>query len=199
MARIPLDTSRRGVGTRLLLAVARRKYGADLDTTLAIAHRPPLLRAWGTFELQNARLRSVLPDGLADLVVFVSAVRIGCSWCVDFGASLWEKAGLDPVVVREAVRWRESEAFDAPTRTTFEYAEAVCADPLAVDDVLARRVQGYFGDAGLVEITYWAALENMRSRFNSALGLSSQGFSSGEACALATSAAAGDTASPAGG
>lgn len=197
MARVPLDpTAPRGLSTRLLLTVARRKYGADLDTTLAIAHRPPLLRAWGTFELQNQRLRSVLPDHLADLVVFVSAVRIGCSWCVDFGASLWEAEGLDPGVLRDAARWRDRDAFDEPTRAAFEYAEAVCADPVAVDDELAGRVRESFGDDGLVEITYWAALENMRSRFNHALGLTSQGFSSGEVCELAR---VGDTASRAGG
>jgi len=37
----------------------------------------------------------------------------------------------------------------------------------------------------VVELTFWAGLENLRARFNSALGITSQGFSSGEACSLA--------------
>lgn len=203
MARVPLNVHTRtegpGLPTRILLALARRRYGRDLDNALALSHRPPLLRAWGRFELSNARLRSVLPGHLGELVVFVAAVRVGCSWCVDFGASSWEKQGLDGATLAEAVCWRESTVFDDGARAAFEYAEAVCADPVAVDDDLVERVRGHFGDAGLVEITYWAALENLRSRFNSALGLTSQGFSSGEACSLALAAAASGRATPAGG
>jgi hypothetical protein len=41
-----------------------------------------------------------------------------------------------------------------------------------------------FGEPGVVELAYLVALENMRSRFNSTLGLTTQGFSSGEACSL---------------
>lgn len=194
MARVPLDPARStGPLTRAMLAVSRRKYGADLEPVLALAHRPPLLRAWSIFELQNERLGSVLPGRLADLVVFVSAARIGCSWCVDFGAAHWEQGGLDPDVLRDAAHWRDSSRFDEATRCALEYAEQVCGEVGQIDDDLVERVRGHFGDHGLVEITYWAAVENLRSRFNAALGLSSQGFSSGEACALAS--ASGRTAS----
>jgi hypothetical protein len=34
----------------------------------------------------------------------------------------------------------------------------------------------------VVELTYQIALENMRARMNSALGIAEQGFSSGDAC-----------------
>ncbi|HEY0807510.1 MAG TPA: carboxymuconolactone decarboxylase family protein, partial [Pseudonocardiaceae bacterium] len=43
---------------------------------------------------------------------------------------------------------------------------------------LTRR----FGPAGVVELTYEIAHENMRARMNSALGITEQGFSSGVAC-----------------
>lgn len=195
MARLTLDPRSRvvrpGFLVRGLLAGIRRRFGADPHTALAMSHHPGVLRSWGIFEWQNGRIATVLPDQLGELVTFVSAVRVGCSWCVDFGASEWERKGLDPAVLREAVSWRQSDHFDERIRVAFEYAEAVCADPVAVDDGLAARVRGHFGENGLVEITFWAALENMRSRFNSALGLSSQGFSSGEVCALADSARAG--------
>ena len=202
MPRVSLDLAARAdhpsLLTRFLLAVTRRQYGRDLDTVLALSHRPPLLRAWGRFEMSNARMRSVLPGHLGELVVFVTGVRVGCSWCVDFGASLWERQGLDGATLVEAVDWRNSAGFDAGARAAFEYAEALSADPVAVDDQLAERVRDHFGEAGLVEVTYWAALENMRSRFNTGLGLTSQGFSSGEACSLALAAAAAGRATPAG-
>ena len=39
-----------------------------------------------------------------------------------------------------------------------------------------------FGRYGIVELTYQIAHENMRSRMNSALGITEQGFSSDDAC-----------------
>jgi hypothetical protein len=39
-----------------------------------------------------------------------------------------------------------------------------------------------FGAAGVAEPTYQIRVENMRARMNSALGITEQGFGSGEIC-----------------
>ena len=176
---------RPGLLTRGVLRYVRRTYGGELDTISVMAHHGGVLVPWTLLEGATKRTRSVLPEHLADLVVFVAATRLGCSWCVDFGASLWERKGLDPNVLRAAVSWRDSDVFDDDQRAAFAYTELVCGDVGSVDDAMTADLVERFGEAGLVELTYWVALENMRSRFNAALGLSSQGFSSGEACALA--------------
>jgi len=192
MARIPLKLAERedkpGLATRVALGYARKTYGADMQSTLAMSHHPGVLFPWALMETTGARRRSALPAELADLVVFVTSVRIGCSWCVDFGASLWEQKNLDPLTLREAVRWRESDRFDADSRAAFAYAEAMTGEPDEVTDEMVADLRQRFGDKGVVELTYLVALENMRSRFNAALGLSNQGFSSGEACSIAEAA-----------
>lgn len=174
-------------GIRLLLRAGHRLMGARTDNLGAMAHRPGVLVPWAMLEAGAQRARSVLPSHLPALVVFVVSVRLGCSWCIDFGASRWEQQGLDPAVLRHAVTWREAPAsvFDDDTRAAFAYAEAISAEPVAVDDAMVADLVERFGEDGVVEITFWAALENMRGRFNSGLGLTSQGFSSGEACSLA--------------
>lgn len=188
MARIPLAlqdrTKRPSFLTRRALAYARKTYGGDLDNALATSHHPGVFWPWGLMEMAGERRHSVLPKHLDHLVVFVTAVHLGCSWCVDFGASLWEKKDLDPAILIEAARWRTSAAFDADARAAFGYAEAVSGDLAAVEDEQVADLRDRFGDAGVVELTYLIALENMRSRFNSSLGLSSQGFSSGDACVI---------------
>ncbi|GAB2679263.1 carboxymuconolactone decarboxylase family protein [Thalassiella azotivora] len=204
MARLTLDPAQRpdrpGPVTRLVLAATGRVLGQVPDSMAAMSVHPGVLRRWGAFEAANARMpSSVLPGELRDLVVLVASVRLGCSWCVDFGAALWERRGLDQQTLVEAVRWRTSDVFDEPTRAVLEYTEAVCADPVAVTDELADRVRSHHGERGLVEVTYWAALENLRSRFNAALGLTSQGFSSGAACSLPVPEPAEGTATRAGG
>lgn len=188
MARIPLAltdrTKRPSFLTRRALAYARKTYGADLDNALATSHHPGVFWPWGLMELAGQRRRSVLPKHLDDLVVFVTAAHLGCSWCVDFGASLWEQRGLDPVILYEAAVWRSSGNFDEDTRAAFGYAEAVSGQLSEVNDEMVADLSARFGEAGVVELTYLIVLENMRSRFNSALGLASQGFSTGEACVI---------------
>ena len=176
MARITLDLDHREHApswlVRIALAFGRRQYGKDLDTVLAMSHNPGVLYPWALMETAGLRRRSHLPEGLADLVVLVTAAHIGCSWCVDFGAHEWERRGLDPDVAVDAVRWRTADRFDDDYRAAFEFAEAASGQLDQVSDEM-------------VELAYLVALENMRSRFNSVLGLTTQGFSSGEACLLA--------------
>ena len=63
------------------------------------------------------------------------------------------------------------EVFDVP------YAEAMTATPPEVTDEMVASLDRQLGHAAVVELTMMVAIENERSRFNSAMGLASQGFS----------------------
>jgi hypothetical protein len=56
--------------------------------------------------------------------------------------------------------------------------------PVEVSDALFAELREHFDDAQLVEITHVIALENMRGRFNLALGIGAAGFSEGMVCAV---------------
>jgi len=188
MARIPLAlkdrTKQPSFLTRRALAYARKAYGMDADNALAMSLHPGVFWPWGLMEMAGQRRRSVLPEHLDHLVVFVTAIHLGCSWCVDFGASLWEKKRLDTAILREASCWRTSTAFDADARAAFAYAETASGDLTGVTDEMVADLHERFGAAGVVELTYLIALENMRSRFNTSLGITAQGFSSGDSCVV---------------
>jgi AhpD family alkylhydroperoxidase len=117
-----------------------------------------------------------LDANLKTLALMASASRIGCSWCVDFGWYAAHSDGLDVSRLEEVPRWRESEVFTPVERDVLEYSEAMTATPPEVTDELAARLRDALGDEAFVELTMMVAVENERSRFNSALGLSSQGF-----------------------
>jgi len=189
VARITLDLAQRARRPSLLvrgaLAVTRRQYGGDLDSALAMSHHPGVFWPWGLMEMAGERRRSRLPEHLDHLVVVATAMHLGCSWCIDFGSSLWEQKGLDHDVLLDLVRWREVDRFDDDTRAALSFAEAASGNLDQVTDEMVDDLRTRFGQDGLVELAYLVALENMRSRFNSSLGLASQGFSSGEACSLA--------------
>jgi alkylhydroperoxidase family enzyme len=56
------------------------------------------------------------------------------------------------------------------------------ATPTEATDEQVADLERRFGRDGVVELTYQIALENLRSRMNSSLGITEQGFSSGDAC-----------------
>lgn len=174
-ARVPLEVPPTLFG-RLMAWYSRRAYGDVLDNGLAMLHQRQVLRAVLGFERRVARWDRLDPE-LKTLAVMASAARIGCSWCMDFGYYAARTEGLAFERLREVPRWRESEAFSPLERQVMEYAEAMTATPPTVTDELAAQLRERLGDAAFVELTMMVAVENERSRFTSALGLTSQGFS----------------------
>jgi AhpD family alkylhydroperoxidase len=174
MARIPLDPPRT-LTYRLAEWYSRRVYGAVLDPGAAMAHNPRVLMTDARFERSLARWNRLDPT-LKALAVMASAATIGCSWCMDFG--FWEstRQGIDPAKLRDVPRWRDSALYTDLERAVMDYAEAVTSTPLAVTDEMVDELRRHLDDAELVELTMMVAVENTRSRFNSALGLTSQGF-----------------------
>jgi len=81
-----------------------------------------------------------------------------------------------------------------------EYAEAMTATPPRVTDAMVEALRRHLNEAQLVELTAIIAVENLRSRINSALGLTAQGFEDQRVPPAADPAPAGPgAAGPAGG
>jgi alkylhydroperoxidase family enzyme len=174
MTRIPLDPPRSPL-VRLTEWYSRRTYGAVLDPGAAIAHNPRVLRTYVRYEQSLARWNR-LDATLKALAVMASASTIGCSWCLDFG--FWESTnrGIDPSKLRDVPHWRDSDRFTELERRVMAYAEAMTSTPLEVDDEMVAGLREHLDHAQLVELTMMISVENSRSRLNSALGLTSQGF-----------------------
>lgn len=161
---------------RAMAAICRRLYGEVPDNAHVLAHnRKVALTVFG-FERKVAKWDALDPH-LKTYAVMASAALIGCSWCLDFGYYQAHEDGLDLDKVREVPRWRESDAFTTLERDAMDYAEAMTATPPTVTDELSARLREQLGPAALVELTMMIAIENERSRFNSAAGLASQGYS----------------------
>ncbi len=173
-ARVPLNEPTTMLG-RFMAWYARRTYGDVPDNGLALLHNTPVLKAVLGFERRVDKWDRLDPD-LKVLAQLASASVIGCTWCTDFGYFAAHSKGLRVDRLKDVPRWREVDVFTDVERAVLEYAEAMTATPPTVTDELAERLRGHLGDDGLVELTMMVAVENERSRFNSALGLSSQGF-----------------------
>ncbi|QIG45514.1 carboxymuconolactone decarboxylase family protein [Nocardioides anomalus] len=156
---------------------ARSKLGGEFpDNGYVYFHHKPVLKAVMSFEGKVAKWDRLDPL-LKSYAQLVSAGVIGCSWCLDFGYFMAHNDGLDLAKVREVPRWRESSVFTPLERDVMEYAEAMTLTPPTVTDAMVASLVDRLGSPAVVELTQMVALENMRSRFNSAAGLQSQGYS----------------------
>ena len=172
--RVPLDEPT----TMFDKAVAwdrRKNYGDVLDNALALMHNRKVLKALFGFEKKVAKWDSLDPD-LKVLAQAASASVIGCSWCMDFGYFAAHSQGLDTSKLAHIPSWRESDAFTPQERRVLEYAEAMSVTPPEVTDEMAEALRTDLGNEAFIELTMMVAVENERSRMNSALGLTSQGF-----------------------
>jgi alkylhydroperoxidase family enzyme len=175
MARISLNPPRT-LSYRLAAWFSRRRYGAMIDPAVALAHNFRVVRSCGIFELQAKRWRR-LDGGLKDLAVMSAAASIGCSCCLDFG--YWASTTRQAVMaekIRAIPDWQGSEVFTDLERLVMLYAEAMTMTPPLVTDELVDQLRQHLDEAALVELTAIIAVENLRSRMNSALGLTAQGF-----------------------
>ncbi|ODR09276.1 transposase [Mycobacterium sherrisii] len=180
----PLPPQRAGLMTRAMYRFAKRRFGQVPEPFAVSAHHRKLLVAGAVHETLVERASRTLPASVRELAVFWTARTIGCSWCVDFGAMLQRLDGLDIARLQEIDNYATSTAFTDDERAAIAYADALSTDPHTVTDEQVEDLRARFGDAGVIELTYQVGLENMRARMNSALGITEQGFSSGDSCRI---------------
>jgi len=183
MGRIPgVPADRAGWLVRLLYRWTERRFGAVPEPFAVVAHHPRLLRAGLLAEAAYGWAARQLPDSLRELAVYRVATVVGCSWCVDFGTMLQRLGGLDVDRLAHIEDYPTSPHYTGLERLALAYADAMTAQPTTVTDGQVAELAAALGPAGLIELTHLIALENMRARFNHALGITDQGFDA--ACAV---------------
>ncbi|MCV7431518.1 carboxymuconolactone decarboxylase family protein [Mycolicibacterium bacteremicum] len=178
----PLAPADAGILTRLMYRFAKRRFGEVPEPFTVAAHHPRLLAANAVHEMLLQSGSKTLPASVRELSVFWAARTIGCSWCVDFGSMLQRLDGLDVDRLKTIDEYASSPLFDDDERAAIAYADAMTTDPHTVTDEQVADLRRRFGDDGVIELTYQIGVENMRARMYSALGITEQGFSSGDAC-----------------
>ena len=178
----PVTPKQANLLTRVMYRVARRRFGEVPEPFAVAAHHPRLLVANAVHETLLQSGSKKLPASVRELAVFWTARTIGCSWCVDFGSMLIRLEGLDVDRLKDVDEYATSPLFTDDERAAIAYANAMTTDPHSVTDEQVADLRNRFGDAGVIELTYQIGVENMRARMYSALGITEQGFNSGDAC-----------------
>ena len=161
---------------------AGRRFGAVPEPFTVLANHRKLFVACARHEMAAEKASKVLPANVRELAVYRVAWTVGCSWCVDFGTMLQRLDGLDIERLQKIGDYENSPLYSEDERAAIAYADAVTATPGTVTDEQVADLERRFGKDGVIELTYQIGLENMRARMYSALGITEQGFNSGDAC-----------------
>lgn len=183
MSRIPaLSPQDAGPIIKVGYRMARKQVGEVPEPFAVMAHHRKLFVLAARHELALQKAMHVVPAALIELAVYRTAWTVGCSWCVDFGAMLQRLDGLDIDRLKEIGEFETSDKYTEAEREVIRYSDAMTATPTTVTDEQVASLVAKYGNDGVLELTYQISHENQRARMNHALGITDQGFSSGDAC-----------------
>ena len=151
------------------------------------AHVPGLLRGYAKLEQATAKLDR-LDDRYKALAELKAATLTQCEYCIDLGSQIARRWGLSDEQLLALPSYRTSSLFTDLDKLVLDYSVGMSRTPVDVTDALVEQLREHFDDAQMVELTHLIALENMRGRFNLALGVGAAGFSEGTVCAVPATA-----------
>lgn len=195
MARIAgVPASKVGLHGRLAYYFTRRALGAlagrqpkrmeqMIEPLQMYAHIPALLKGYGRLEQATGKVHR-LDLRLRALAELKAATLTHCEYCIDLGSQISRRWGLKDEEILALPTYRTNALFSDLDKLVLDYAVGMSRTPVDVSDALFAQLRGHFDEAQLVELTHVIALENMRGRFNLALGIGAAGFSEGMACAV---------------
>jgi len=172
---------------RLIFALQRRRYGAELESARIWGRLPrSFLALTLMYRTLDRRGSPIEPALRALLQVRVSQIN-GCDFCVDLNAAAALERAVTPEKLAALEDFERSPLVTEREKAALAYAEALTDPARRVEDACFARLRTHFDEQETLELTALAAFQNLSSKFNAALSVPAQGF-----CVRASPAAARD-------
>lgn len=84
------------------------------------------------------------------------------------------EAGISDEKIQALDAYGDSSLYDEEEKTALAYADAITRSDQDVDDALFARLQAFYSEEQIIELTAVIAWENASSKFNRALRVTSQ-------------------------
>lgn len=191
MSRIkPVSSAQAGLRVKIAYYFTRRSIGKltgrkterMIEPVQMYAHVPVLFRGYAQLEQATAKLHR-LDKRLHALAELKAATLTQCGYCIDMGSAISRRWGLTDEEILALPSYQTSPLFSELDKLVLDYAVGMTRTPARVPEELSGRLRQHLDDGQIVELTHHIALENMRGRFNLALGIGPAGFSNGMVCA----------------
>jgi AhpD family alkylhydroperoxidase len=156
--------------------MVRRRYGKLMTPAKVWAHLPSASLGMAFAMRGIEEVSKGLDPKIKRLANLRTAQMVGCPFCVDIISSISLKEGISDEKIADLGNFARSPLFTPAERAALRYVEEMCQTPVNVPDAVFEELKRYFEPAPIVELTAMVALENLRSRFNRALEIPSDGF-----------------------
>jgi len=161
---------------RLIFALQRRKYGAELESARLWGRMPLAFLVLTLFYRVLDRAGSPIEPALRSLVqVRISQIN-WCAFCVDLNGAVALERAVAPEKLAALEHHETSPLYSERERAALAFAEALTAPARRVDDACFARLRAHFGEQAVLELAALGAFQNLSSKFNAALGVPAQGF-----------------------
>lgn len=123
-------------------------------------------------ELAKLHNRFTIDPKLQHLIQVYTATLNGCAFCVDIGKASAQQKKLDPGIFDSLLRFEESAQFTAAEKAALTYVDEVNRNK-HVSDATFERLQQYFNEEEIIQITTLNAVENLYNLMNAPLNIGS--------------------------
>ncbi|MGH3188878.1 MAG: carboxymuconolactone decarboxylase family protein [Streptosporangiaceae bacterium] len=171
---------------RAIARLTGRETQSMLEPLELYALVPSLFKGYTKLEQATAKAHR-LDRRLHAPAELKAATLTRCEYCIDMGSAIARRWGLSDEELLALPAYQTSPLFSELDKLVLDYAIGMSSTPVDVSDELFDRLRQHLDDGQLVELTHHIALENLRGRFNLALGVGSAGFSEGMVCAVPAS------------
>jgi AhpD family alkylhydroperoxidase len=154
----------------------RRLIGREAVPFNLMGHNPGFLLPYALMGV-FVRGKSRLDPRVRMLAIHRVSEINGCSWCLDYAASIaLGQLGIATEKMDALANYASSPLFSDTERAAIAFAEAVTNIGAPVSDELFGRLRSFFSEREMVELLAAVCAENFFNRFNIALQVESQGF-----------------------
>lgn len=154
----------------------KKKYGMVLNPALVWAKTPKLFIAvaslYGILDRKNSPLA---PELRSLITVRISQIN-DCRFCIDINSAIFLKRSASIEKCLQLEDWHGSALFSDKEKVALEYAEKITYSDQKVDGVCFIKLQRFFSENAIIELTALIAFQNMSSKFNNAFEIEHQGF-----------------------
>lgn len=131
--------------------------------------------------LAKLHKRFTIDTKLQHLIQVYTATMNGCAFCIDIGKAIAQQKNLKPGIFDDLLRFEESGRFTEAEKAALAYVDEVNIDK-HVADATFERLQRYFSEEEIIQITMLNAVENLYNLMNAPLNIGSD-----ELCELMSS------------
>lgn len=156
---------------KLVYWLIKKKIGKVVTPVKVSISRFPALMGMAS-AMAKVDKRFTIDQKLRHLIGIYTATMNGCAFCVDMGKASAQQKKLDTHIFDDLLRFEESERFTPAEKAALAYVDDVNRNKHVSDETF-KRLQRYFSEKEIVQITVLNAIENFNNLTNAPLNIGS--------------------------